>query len=93
MYSSISGWSMSRVTIFAALLVVPPDFIAPAALSPIFKKDRSPLEVPPPDSGSPFPLMLEKLEPVPDPYLNRSASLFQRPMIESVPPTSESDTD
>ena len=93
MYSSMSGWSRSNVTIFAALLVVPPDFIAPAALSPIFRNEINPLEVPPPESGSPEPLMFEKFDPVPDPYLNNSASRFQSPIIESVPPTSESETD
>ena len=93
MYSSMSGWSRSRVTIFAARRVVPPDLIAPAALSPIFRKDSSPLELPPPDNGSPAPLILEKFEPVPEPYLNSRASLFQSPIIDSVPPTRESDTD
>ena len=67
--------------------------MAPAALSPIFRKDSSPEELPPPERGSPAPLILEKLEPVPEPYLKRRASLFQRPMIESLPPTNESPTD
>ena len=93
MYSSMSGWSRSKVTILAALLVVPPDLIAPAALSPILRKDSRPLELPPPERGSPAPRILEKLEPVPEPYLNSSASRFQRPIIDSEPPTSESDTD
>ena len=81
------------MTILAALLVVPPDLIAPAALSPILRKDSSPLELPPPESGSPAPRILEKFEPVPDPYLKSSASRPQRPMIDSDPPTNESDTD
>ena len=93
MYSSISGWSRSSVTILAALLVVPPDLIAPAALSPIFRNDRRPEELPPPDKGSPAPLILEKLEPVPEPYLNRRASRFHNPIMESFPPTKESPTD
>ena len=92
-YSSISGWSKSNVTILAARRVVPPDFIAPAARSPIFKNDSNPEELPPPDSGSPAPLILEKLEPVPEPNLNSSASRFHSPIIELVPPTSESLTD
>ena len=72
---------------------MPPDLIAPAALSPIFRNDRRPLDVPPPDSGSPAPLICEKFEPVPDPYLNNKASRFHRPIIDSVPPTKESPTD
>ena len=87
MNSSISGCDKSRQTIFAARRVVPPDLIAPAALSPIFRKDSSPLDVPPPESGSPLPRIFEKFDPVPEPYLNRRASLFQSPIIESVPPT------
>ena len=59
----------------------------------IFKNDSRPEELPPPDRGSPAPLMLEKLEPVPDPNLNSSASRFHSPIIELVPPTNESLTD
>ena len=81
------------MTILAALLVVPPDFIAPAALSPILRKDSNPLELPPPERGSPDPRILEKFEPVPEPYLNSNASRFHRPIIDSEPPTRESDTD
>ena len=80
-YSSISGWSISTVTIFAALLVVPPDLIAPAALSPILKKLIIPEDLPPPDKPSVLPLNLEKLDPVPEPYLNNLASLTQRSII------------
>ena len=42
MYSSISGWSISTTTILAARRVVPPDLIAPAARSPIFRKRHQP---------------------------------------------------
>ncbi len=93
MYSSMSGWSKSSVTIFAARLVVPPDLIAPAARSPILRKDSRPLDDPPPERGSPAPLILEKFEPVPDPYLNSRASRLHSPIMESEPPTSESETD
>ena len=79
--SSISGWSKSKITIFAALLVVPPDLIAPAALSPILRKDITPEETPPPESCSPSPLKFEKFVPVPEPNLNRRASLTQRSII------------
>ena len=77
----MSGWSKSKITIFAALLVVPPDLIAPAALSPIFKKDITPDETPPPDNFSPSPLKLEKLVPVPEPNLKSLASFTQRSMM------------
>ena len=72
--SSISGWSISTTTIFAALLVVPPDLIAPAALSPILRKLISPDDFPPPDKPSEEPLRFEKFVPVPDPYLKSLAS-------------------
>ena len=72
---------MSTLTIFAARLVVPPDLIAPAARSPILRKLINPEERPPPDNGSPRPRKLEKLEPVPEPYLNKRASRVHRSMI------------
>ena len=74
MNSSMSGWSKSRITIFAARLVVPPDLIAPALLSPILRNDIKPDDFPPPLNGSPPPLMSEKFEPVPEPYLKSRAS-------------------
>src|SRR6185312_6615032 len=77
----ISGWSTSTTTILAARLVVPPDLMAPAARSPILRKLIRPEERPPPDSRSPSPLSLEKLEPVPDPYLKSLASRTHRSMI------------
>ena len=81
MYSSISGWSKSRVTILAALRVVPPDLIAPAERSPIFKNDINPDDFPPPLKVSSAPLIFEKLEPVPEPYLKSLASLTQRSIM------------
>ncbi len=78
---SISGWSTSTTTILAARRVVPPDLMAPAARSPIFKKDMSPEDLPPPDSGSLSPRRCEKLEPVPDPNLKRRASRTHRSMM------------
>ena len=72
--SIMSGWSRSRQTILAARRVVPPDFMAPAARSPIFKNDIKPDEFPPPERGSFSPRKLEKFVPVPEPYLKRRAS-------------------
>src|SRR3546814_10862169 len=77
----MSGWSRSTVTILAARRVVPPDLMAPAARSPIFRNDIRPEDRPPPDSDSPSPRRAEKLVPVPEPYLNRSASRTQRSMM------------
>src|SRR3546814_9095746 len=57
----MSGWSRSTVTILAARRVVPPDLMAPAARSPIFRNDIRPEERPPPDSDSPSPRRAEKL--------------------------------
>ncbi len=66
--------------------------MAPAALSPILKKDINPEDIPPPDNGSPSPLILEKLLPVPEPNLKRRASRVHKSMI---PPslTKSSETD
>src|SRR4029077_12137912 len=72
---------MSTITIFAARRGVPPDLIAPAARSPIFRNDIRPDDLPPPERRSPSPRSAEKLEPVPEPYLNRRASRTQRSMI------------
>ncbi len=70
----MSGWSASRMTILAARRVVPPDFTAAAERSPIFRKDISPEDTPPPDRFSFSARILEKLLPVPEPYLNSLAS-------------------
>ncbi len=81
MNSSMSGWSASQITIFAARRVVPPDLMAPAARSPIFRKPISPEDRPPPDKGSPSPRKELKFVPVPEPYLNRRASRTQRSIM------------
>src|SRR5438874_10546112 len=52
MNCSMSGWSVSTITILAARRVVPPDLIAPAARSPILRKLIRPEERPPPESLS-----------------------------------------
>ena len=77
----MSGWSASRMTIFAARLVVPPDLIAAAERSAIFRKDNKPLEMPPPDSDSREARTFEKFEPVPEPYLKSLASRVTRSMM------------
>ena len=53
----------------------------PAAVSPILRKDMRPEDNPPPDNGSFSPRISEKLEPVPEPYLNKRASLVHKSMM------------
>src|SRR5918994_757315 len=84
MNSSTSGWSALRITIFAARRVLPPDLMTPANASKPFMNDTGPDAVPPPASSSFEERMLERLEPVPDPYLNSIPSVFARPRIDSI---------
>jgi len=65
----------------AARLVVPPDFMAEADLSAIFRNESRPDETPPPESFSLAALKREKLDPVPEPYLNKRASFVTRSII------------
>ena len=81
MNSSMSGWSRSQITILAARRVVPPDLIAPAARSPIFRKDIRPEDLPPPPNASFAARSEEKFVPVPEPYLKSRASRFHRSMM------------
>ena len=76
MKSAISGWSMSRHTILAARLVVPPLFVEPAARSNTSRKLMSPELVPPPESFSCRPRMGLNDVPVPLPHLKRRASVL-----------------
>ncbi len=66
--------------------------MAPAARSPISKKDIKPEDVPPPDKCSPEPRIFEKLVPTPEPYLKILASRTHRSIM---PPsfTKSSSTD
>ena len=65
--SRMSGWSASRITIFAARRVPPPDLIDPAPESAQRMKLTGPDAWPPFDSGSPSPRRLDRLAPAPDP--------------------------
>src|SRR6266852_115895 len=80
----ISGWSMFRITIFAARRVLPPDLITPANASKPFMKETGPEAVPPPESVSRLPRSEEKFVPVPDPHLNSIPSVLARFMIDSI---------
>ena len=74
---------MSRITIFAALRVVPPDFMLPAQRSKPSRNERTPDDAPPPDSSSRFARILLKFVPVPLPYLKRRTSAFCNSSMES----------
>src|SRR5258707_12117089 len=83
MKSTMSGWSMLRMTLLAARLVLPLDLIAPAKASKPFMKLSGPLAVPPPESTSADERSGERLVPVPDPHLKSMPSVFASVRIES----------
>src|SRR3954453_10254066 len=64
---TMSGWSMSSTTILAARRVLPPDLIVPAHESAPRMKETGPEAVPPLDTGSIDPRMLDRLMPDPEP--------------------------
>src|SRR6202521_4338300 len=84
MNSSMSGWSMLRMTILAARRVLPPDLIAPAKESNPFMKESGPEAVPPAERPSCAPRRLERLDPVPEPYLKSMPSVLASERIESI---------
>src|SRR5467141_2429901 len=82
MNSSISGWSTLRMTILAARRVRPPDFMTPAKASYPFMKDTGPLALPPVERCSLEERRADRLDPVPDPYLNSIPSVMASCIIE-----------
>src|SRR3954470_19232953 len=89
MNSSMSGWSMSRTTIFAARRVAPPDLMVPAEASAPRMKETGPDAVPPEESSSFEERMRERLRPAPEPPLKMKPSSLYQFRIESI----ESSTD
>src|SRR3712207_6131173 len=89
MNSSMSGWSTSRMTIFAARRVAPPDLIVPAEASAPRMKLIGPDAVPPEDSSSFDDRMRERFRPAPEPPLKMNPSSLYQLRIESI----ESSTD
>src|SRR6266550_421591 len=83
MKSSMSGWSMLRMTILAARRVLPPDLMTPAKASKPRMKERGPEAVPPPERVSMEPRMAERLEPAPEPHLKSMPSVLARVRMES----------
>src|SRR6266851_2130598 len=84
MNSTMSGWSIFRITIFAARRVFPPLLITPAKASKPFIKLTGPDAIPPPESVSLLPRSVEKFVPVPEPHLKSIPSVRVSPMIDSM---------
>src|SRR3954467_1799837 len=89
MNSSMSGWSTSSTTIFAARRVAPPLLMVPADASAPRMKLTGPEAVPPEDSSSLLERMRDRLTPDPEPPLKISPSSLYQSMMEST----ESSTD
>src|SRR3954467_10342021 len=83
MNSTMSGWSMLRMTILAARRVLPPDLMTPAKASKPFMNLSGPLALPPPLRFSVEDRSVERLVPVPDPHLKSMPSVFARVRMES----------
>src|SRR5580704_10814528 len=83
MKSTISGWSMLRMTILAARRVLPPDLMTPAKASNPFMKLSGPLAVPPPLKPSVEDRKEDKFVPVPEPHLKSMPSVLARVRMES----------
>src|SRR6516162_2233343 len=84
MKSSTSGWSESRMTILAALRVLPPDFIVPADASAPRMKLTGPEAVPPPCSDSFDERIRDRFTPDPEPPLKITPSSRYQFRIESI---------
>src|SRR3954447_1060997 len=84
MNSTMSGCSALRMTILAARRVLPPDLITPAKASKPFMNDTGPEAVPPPASSSRDERIVDRFEPVPDPYLNSIPSVRASVRIDSI---------
>ena len=85
----MSGWATSRMTIFAARRVLPPDFTTPAKESKPRMKDTGPEAVPPPARRSLEERMCERFEPAPEPPLKSMASVLARSMMDSMVSSTE----
>src|ERR1700712_96917 len=82
--STMSGWSMSRTTIFAARRVAPPDLMVPAEASAPRMKLTGPDAVPPEDSSSFEERMRDRFRPAPEPPLKIRPSSRYQLRIESM---------
>src|ERR687898_308237 len=84
MNSSMSGWSTSSTTIFAARRVLPPDLIVPADASAPRMKDTGPEAYPPFDSCSFEERRRERLTPEPEPPRKMTPSRRIQSRIDSI---------
>src|SRR6516225_11971074 len=84
MNSSMSGWSTSRTTIFAARRVAPPDLMVPADASAPRINETGPLAVPPEESSSLLDRIRDRLTPEPEPPLKIRPSSRYHSRIESM---------
>ena len=82
--SSMSGWSTSSTTIFAARRVAPPDLMVPAEASAPRMNETGPEAVPPEDSSSLDDRMRDRFSPAPEPPLKISPSSRYQFRIESM---------
>ncbi len=82
--ASMSGWSTSSTTIFAARRVLPPDLIVPAQASAPRMKETGPEARPPLLRCSVEPLMFERLMPEPEPPRKIWPSLVFQSRIDSM---------
>src|SRR4051795_2105995 len=89
MNSSMSGWSTSRTTIFAARRVAPPDLMVPALASAPRMKETGPDAVPPLLSSSLEERIRERLRPAPEPPLKMNPSSLYQLRIESIESSTE----
>src|SRR5205814_709080 len=89
MNSSMSGWSTSSTTIFAARRVATPDLMVPAEASAPRMKETGPEAVPPLLSSSLDDRMRERLRPAPEPPLKMKPSSLYQFRIESIESSTE----
>src|SRR5262245_56450466 len=85
----MSGWSMLRITIFAARRVRPPDLITPAKASKPRMNETGPEGMPPAERRSFDERIGEKFVPVPDPYLKSMPSVLANSKIEGIVSSTE----
>src|SRR3954454_17809002 len=89
MNSSMSGWSMSSTTIFAARRVAPPDLIVPAEASAPRMNDTGPDAVPPEERSSFDERIRDRFNSAPEPPLKISPSSRYQLRIESIVSSTE----
>src|SRR5918997_537363 len=88
--STMSGWSTSRTTIFAARRVAPPDLIVPAEASAPRMNETGPDAVPPDRRSSLDERMRERLIPEPEPCLKMSPSSTYQLRMDFISSSTES---